>query len=84
MKIRRHTGSAGEFVVLNSTDVINAYGEYMKRYHALLDTAFEYCTDREFFTLANLYDSTKDKERDRATRMAIRIITRHINKKTND
>lgn len=80
MKIRRHSGNAGEFVILNSSDVINAYAEYMQRYHTLLDAAFEYATDREFFILANWYDSTKDKEREKATRMAIRILTRHVNK----
>lgn len=79
VKIRRHVGKAGEMFILNNNDVSLARAEYMQRYHRLLDAASEHAEEHEIIFLANRYDASNDKERDKATRLAIRILTRAIN-----
>lgn len=78
IKIRRHTGKAAEFFMLNNNEVCIAHAEYMQRYHALLDKAYEHAEDEELLFLANRYDATSDNERSRATRLALKILTRAI------
>jgi hypothetical protein len=83
IKIRRHKGNGEcittEAFIANDTKESIEEAAYIQRYHALLDAAYTAANRWEIGILDNYYDSDCSKERNVATQMAIRILTRVIN-----
>lgn len=77
---KRWHKTRSENYIMNNSDVINARGVYMQKYQDILDAAFFYCDEEECKFLYKRYEAETDKERDEAIRLAIRILTKSIDK----